>query len=856
MHRKSSKILVLLSLIAAFSFLQPPLYNAQTPTPVAPAQQPQRGQLEGTEHPRSPRTYDVLHYLISTRFDVANKTVIGDEIITLKPLAANFKAFALDATGMSMMTVSLAEKNVPLQFTQSPDKLTINLDRAYTPKDSISIRIRYHAKPQRGLYFISPAQNANAQSSKPAQIWTQGEPEDNHYWFPCYDFPDDKATSEQFITVDKKQLAISNGALVDKKENADGTVTFHYAMNKPHSSYLISLIVGDYAKITDAYKSIAVEYYTYHNTEPDAQRAFKKTPQMMQWFSEALRYEYPYNKYAQTVVAGFIFGGMENITATTQSDTEILRRADEAPQESADNLVSHELSHQWFGDLVTCKDWSQAWLNEGFATFMEASFKEHEQGHDAYLFELRNDERVYMREDATRYRRPLVYKRYRVPIDLFDATLYQKGALVLHMLRGVVGDEVFWKALNRYIVENEYRNVETADLQRTFEQTSGRKLDWFFDQWTLKAGFPELRVRSSFDAATKKLTLNVAQTQLPDATTPAVFRLPVEIELATATGARTERIEITEREQAFTFTLDGEPRMIRFDKDSRIIKTLDFPQTKAMLAYQLTHSADAIGRIEAAEALAQLLQAKGTPHGEESKAIIAALRDAIIKDSFYGVRAAAAATLARLPDNDEAAEALIAGARDKDSRVRAEAVASLGNFSMREAMSAIQAALNDPSPFVVVAAIAGAAQLNDETANARIAAIAAQTNAAPRVLIAALLTLADAHHGAALPLAIGATNNSQPIEVRREGLRALYKIAATHPQAVEQLIALLSDNESEMRVAAIQVLVELKALKAFDTLQRLSQQDREMSVRKAAAAALSQLKNPTKVGANDKTAGR
>jgi aminopeptidase N len=190
---------------------------------------------------------------------------------------------------------------------------------------------------------------------------------------------------------------------------------------------------------------------------------------MMGWFSEALRYEYPYNKYAQTVVAGFIFGGMENVTATTQADNEILNRADEAPQTSADNLVSHELSHQWFGDLVTCKDWSQAWLNEGFATFMETSFKEHEAGHDAYLLNCATT-RAHTCARIRRYRRPLVYNRYRAPIDLFDATLYQKGALVLHMLRGIVGDETFWRALNLYLRKT---NIATSK-QRTCSAPSRR----------------------------------------------------------------------------------------------------------------------------------------------------------------------------------------------------------------------------------------------------------------------------------------------------------------------------------------------------------------------------------------------
>ena len=571
-----------------------------------PRLQPKRAELPGTTHLRPARTYDVLNYTIRTRFDVPNKAVIGDETVTLKPLLANFTTLNLDAGAMQIESVALDDVNTALQWTQPPEKLSIKLDRAYQPSETISVRIKYRATPERGLYFV-PASGGNFFSAaRPAQIWSQGEPEDNHFWFPCYDFPDDKVTSEQYITTSANEIAISNGELLETINNLDGTRTFHWKMEQLHNSYLISMVVGDYVKLSDTFKNIPIEYYTYRGTETVAQRAFEKTPQMMEWFSKVLNYDYPYSKYAQTVAASFIFGGMENITATTQSDIEILKNTGEQVSASTENLVSHELAHSWFGNLVTCKDWSHAWLNEGFATFMEASFREREGGRDAYLAEMESNASTYFSEDTYRYRRPIVYNRYREPIDLFDMTLYKKGALIVHMLRETVGDEMFWKALNRYLVDNQYRSVVTADLQRAFEQTTGQQLDWFFNQWVYRAGYPELRVRSSYNPATRRLTLAVAQTQMPDATTPEVFRLPVEIELATAHGSRTERIEITQRAQRFTFQLDGKPLMIRFDKGEKILKKLDFPRSRAMLAYQMQHSADLIGRREAAAALAQM----------------------------------------------------------------------------------------------------------------------------------------------------------------------------------------------------------------------------------------------------------
>jgi len=560
-----------------------------------------------TKQERPARTYDVIHYTIKTRFDVPGQTVIGDETVTLKPLSSGFKSFELDASNMKIEAVSLSESNITLQWEQPPDKLAITLDRPYDPSDIIIVRIRYRAKPERGLYFIPKGGiSNNANWSKPAQIWTQGEPEENHHWFPCYDFPDDKATSEQYITTGADEIAISNGALLETINNADGTRTFHWKMEHPHASYLVSLIVGNYAKLDGAYKNIPLEYYTYRGTEETARRTFEKTPEMMRLFGQKLDYEYPYNRYAQTIVASFIFGGMENITATTHSDSEILNGTTKDAQLAQENLISHELAHSWFGNLVTCKNWSELWLNEGFATFMEAVFREHEAGRDAYLEEMRSNASLYFLEDMLRYRRPIRYDRYGSAIDIFDSTVYKKGALVLHMLRETVGDEMFWKALHRYLEEFRYKPVETSDLQRVFEVTTNQQLGWFFDQWIYKAGFPELRVRSSYHAPTQMLTLEVTQTQSAEAMTPLVFRLPVEIELATSTGKHTERIEIAQRSQRFTFKLDGKPLMIRFDKGARILKKLDFPQPASMLKYQLIHSSDSIGRIEAAEALSQL----------------------------------------------------------------------------------------------------------------------------------------------------------------------------------------------------------------------------------------------------------
>ena len=646
---------------------------------------PTRRQMRGTEHRRPQRTYDVQHYVIRTRFDEQAKTVYGDTTVTLKPLSNGLQTFELDATGMEFESVSLEPEGKQLRYSKTQDKILIMLDRAYSASDTIAVRIKYSAMPEKGLYFI-PAQPATRyrRYSKPAQIWSQGEPEENHYWFPCYDFPDDKATSEQYITTSANEIAISNGELLETTNNADGSRTFHWKMDQPHSSYLISLVVGNYVKLTDSYKNIPVEYYTYPGTEAKARSAFGRTPQMMQFFSERFQYEFPYNKYAQTVVSNFIFGGMENITATTQADTEILSGEGDDPSLNVDNLVSHELSHTWFGDLATCKDWANLWVNEGFATFFEAAYKEHTSGRDAYLEEIRSDASAYFSEDNLQYRRPIISNRYLNPVDLFDSTLYKKGGVVVHMLREVVGEEVFWKALNVYLNEFKYQNTDARDVQHVFERVSGKNLEWFFDQWLYKAGYPEIKVRHTYNPQTRELALDVEQTQVPDATTPEVFRLPgVEIEIGTTRGRKVEKIDITKCAERFTFKLDSRPRMIVFDRGERVLKKLDFPQPGEMTVYQLKNSTDAVARIEAAERLAQT--ADDSLSEDERSAVIDALHEALLHDSFYAVRAAAASALAQFEGN-EAMSALIKGTRDEDARVRSAAVTALRNITKGESL--------------------------------------------------------------------------------------------------------------------------------------------------------------------------
>ncbi|CAA9421116.1 MAG: hypothetical protein AVDCRST_MAG74-2984 [uncultured Pyrinomonadaceae bacterium] len=512
------------------------------------------------------RTFDVQHYTIRVSFDRSSKTVFGDTTVQLKPLENGFNRIELDAANIQFDSVKLESSNKDIAFKTADDKIYLTLDKSYSPTETISVRFKYSARPRKGVYFVE-ARTEDGRVVRPAQIWTQGEPEEARYWFPSYDFPDDKATSEQYITVPRGEIAIGNGEPLETIENADGTLTFHYKMWVPHSTYLTSFVVGNYVKVSDSYKNVPLAFYMYPGSEAVARSAYGKTKDMMRVFEELTRVNYPYNKYDQTVVANFTFGGMENITATTMADTEIFLNA---PNDIED-LVSHELAHSWFGNMVTCRNWAELWLNEGFATYMEAAYREKMYGREDYLRKIREDARQFMVDDAVNKNRHGLFNQLARPDDsIFDVTTYQKGGAVIHTLRETVGAEIFWKAVNIYLTRHKFQNVETTNLQRAMEEASKMDLDWFFRQWVYGGGYPKINVEKNYNSQTKRLELIIKQTQEANKLTPEAFVLPMEVEITTASGVKTEKLNIKKREETFSVKLDEEPTKIIFDKDEKI----------------------------------------------------------------------------------------------------------------------------------------------------------------------------------------------------------------------------------------------------------------------------------------------
>lgn len=521
------------------------------------------------------RTYDVQHYIIRINFDRVNKIVFGDTTIRLKSLKTDFKQIELDAANLKFESIVLEPENKKLDYKTAGEKIFINLDRKYSPDESISIRFKYSTtKPKKGVYFID-AQKEAGKIVRDAQVWSQGEAEEAHFWFPSYDFPDDKATSEQFITTEKDETAIGNGELLETTKNPDGTKTFHFKMPVVHSSYLTSFVVGKYEKSADSYKNIPLGFYVYPDRKTLIPAAFGNTKNMLRAFEELTGVDFPYNKYDQTIVAKFQFGGMENITATTLADTDTFLAELGFGKDLVEDLVSHELSHSWFGDLVTCKNWSELWLNEGFATYMEAAYREKIYGRQDYMRRILEDAEQFKISEAKRSQpRGLFFAAARPDESLFNvanATItYQKGGAVIHTLRETVGLENFWKAVNIYLNRHKFQNVETADLQKAMEETSGMNLEWFFAQWIYGAGYPKLTVKKTYNAKNKTLSLTVAQIQNQKGNLLKTFRLPMNIEITTPSGTSTESLEIKKRVETFTFEIDENPVKIFLDREEKI----------------------------------------------------------------------------------------------------------------------------------------------------------------------------------------------------------------------------------------------------------------------------------------------
>ena len=799
--------------------------------------------------------FDTRHIALDLRFDWEKEQLWGKETLDFAPLIANLKTIKLDAANITPMSVKLSSAGA-VQFSTDSAKETVSitLDRAYQPSDELTLTIEYHTNgPQdptklglvgEGLKFLKPGPD---DPSRPKQIWTQGESEYNHYWFLCYDHPNDFFTSEITATVDKPLEVISNGRLVDTKENRDGTRSFHWKIDQPHASYLTSFVVGEYIAIRGDYAGIPVTTYAYPKEAAEARLTTARLPEMVKFFSEKTGIKYPYAKYAQTTAHDF-GGGMENISATTQTDNMIHDARTELDQTS-DGLQAHELAHQWFGDYVTCRNWSDIWLNESFATYFQAMWDEYKLGSDDFLYaDIKGNQDQYLSAWRQGNRRPIVTKNYRDPDAVFDTYAYPRGGAVLHMLRKTLGEENWWRAINYYLKKYANQPVETEQFRIAIEEATGQSMDWFFDEWLYRMGHPVFQVTHNYNEASKSLQLFVKQVQTKDESSqyPQVtyFRMPVEIEIGTESKTQIERVWIEPKsEQTFTFTVDVAPKLVNFDYKGTLIKELDFKKSAAELSYQLQHDPDVLGRIWAASQLAA--QWKQGSSVSDKDAIAQTLSTAATADRFWGVRYEAVKELADFtPDKTRAA--LLTAVKDQNARVRARAVSSLAASKDATLATLYEQLLTDQSYGVIRAAALALGQTKSQGAFAALAKLVDAPSWHNNVRVSALnglLTLADKR---AQPIALKYASQGDYPSVRLAATKLLGVVGRDDSRAFDVLSANLEEalksSNSQLVNATAESLVGIGDARGVELLEKLTKN----GTARQYAASLSQFKERLK----------
>lgn len=771
------------------------------------------------------RGFAVTHTRLEVTLDERERSVRGGATLTVRPLH-RMAQIELDADDMTIESVRIDKAAVP--FDHRPPALVVRPPRPLKEGVEVRVAIRYVARPRRGLYFVGPER---AYPRKPLQIWSQGEAEDNHHWFPGYDYPNNKATSEGHLTVRRPLVAFSNGHLVGTTPAAKGWVTYHWKQEVPQPNYLLAVVAGAFDEVRQQWDGIPLHYYVPKGQRKFAEETFKRTPDILAFFSQVTGYRYPYPKYAQCVVTDFMWGGMENTSMTTVNERFLIlpKHRDDA---DPDSLVAHEAAHQWFGDLVTAKSWEHIWLNEGFATYFDALWHESYKGQDLFQLELLENAESYFTEDRESYRRPIVTRAYVENEELFDRHAYQKGSLVLHMLRHELGDELWWKAIRHYVKKFEWKNVETADFKIAIEEATGRNLDWFFEQWILKAGYPQLEAKWDYDEATKLVKLHVKQAQKVVGDTP-LFRLPLTVWSYGGPKNRKEhRIVVSKAEESFFLPSAKRPELVQVDPHGVALKTLTFEKSAKEWAFQLQHAPDAAARIEAVQALAK--------KASDPEAT-AALSYALLKDKFWGVRRAAATALGDQATS-AAREALARGTRDAHSRVRRGVARALGSFKRDAAATKILHRIlgsEKRSDYVIAAALFGLAQTKDASALPTLRRYLGRGSHNEIIRTSIFMALAELKDPRALPLALQQTRYGVHQFVRSAATQCMARLwdfvdKRAQEEIREALIRLMKDRAHAQRRTTYTAAGETRDPQVAEALSRQAESEPIGLLRKVA----------------------
>ena len=657
---------------------------------------------------------DLVHTKLVAHFDYTNATLNGEAWLELHPHFYATNLLKLDAKVMDIHTVSIVSNKgmSALKYTYDGLILNIELDKTYTASQNYTVYIKYTAKPNeykakgsaaitdaKGLYFINPL---GKEKNKPTQIWTQGETEGTSVWIPIIDKPNQKCTQEFQLYVPSKYVSLSNGLLVKQVPQNDGTRLDVWKMDQVHAPYLFFIGIGDYAVIKDSYKGKEVNYYIEKEFEKQARQIYGKTPQMMALYEKLLGVPYPWAKYAQISGRDYVSGAMENTSCTLHSDA-VQQDARELKDGNAwEGTIAHELFHQWFGDLVTAESWSNITVNESFADYSQTLWFENSKGKDAGDYENYTGLRNYF-SSSTDAEKNLVRFYYSEREDVFDLVSYQKGGRILHMLRHFVGDDAFFKSLNKYLTDNKFSNGSAIKLKLAFEAVTGKDLNWFFNQWYFGNNHPFISITQQYDINKKQVLVKLNQTQVHN----KLFEIPVGIDVYVDGKRNHYEVWIKNKVDSFYFPAAKAPDNVNVDNDKILLWVKNDSKPLSQFIYQYYHARNFMDRYEAVSEAAENLK------NSEAQQLI---QDAM-KDTFYIIRGKAINSL-NPATITEPLEKIIFNIADKDpsNLVREEAINTLGALHKEVYKDKMTSWAHDSSYSIAGAALDALDEIDSTTA--------------------------------------------------------------------------------------------------------------------------------------------
>jgi aminopeptidase N len=809
-------------------------------------------QLPGSRpHYNPDRPGRVKHIFLDLQLDIPQQTLTGTCHISLQPVRSNIDKLVLDAVDLEIRSVKIGDSSQDFRYDGT--YLEIPLTDPLSLDQTWELAIDYRAvQPQRGIYFITPTADY---PDKPTQVWTQGEDEDSRYWFPCFDYPGQLATSAIRVAVPAGFRAISNGQQIAHETQGDREI-YHWQQEQVHPTYLMTLAVGRFAELTDSWQGKAVNYYVEQGREADGQRSMGKTPQMIEFFSKQFGYPYPFVAYNQVCVDDFIFGGMENTGTTLLTSRCLLDERAALDNFNTESLVAHELAHQWFGDSIVIEHWSHAWIKEGMATYSEVLWTHAAYGAEEAAYYMLGEMESYLSEDSDRYRRPIVTNIYREAIELYDRHLYEKGACVYHMIRYQLGDELFNKFVHTFVNDNAHQTVETIDLLRAIDKATGRNLAFLFDQYVYRGGHPDYKIAYSWDGDSSMAKITVTQTQAKagiHTLANDLFDLKIPIAFGYGQGQtvqgqtvelKTFSVRVFEKEQVFYFPLEKKPDFISFDAGNNHLKTVELEYPLTELIAQLQNDLDPIGKVYAARAIGK----KGNLTALE------ALATCLQTEKFWAVRKEAVEALATM-QLERVIAVLIAQIDDSDPRVRRAIVTCLANLATPACHQALSALVDkgDASYYVegdacrALGKVVAAPSLQDQkpAVIAKLQQVLTDRPGWNEVVrsgaIGGLAQLTDSP--AALQVVMAYTNPGVPQPLRLAAIRALGGISvdqrrADRAQILNRLRELARESFFLTQVATVTALRQMNDIGAIGVLQGLAQNSPDGRVKRMAEEAV------------------